>query len=226
MKPRLKEDIHKRISWLKRARIKLTPRLLLPRMKNLYMRAFIRDYFKTAAGEALLSHGKPFIETFALHPLAYGKWEVGIGRSTYESSVGVGIYPGRSTEEPIPVRRDSALVQAKLGFERKAVIIEALQGKRGNVKDVQRMNAALGMPWPNYLLQETEKHARACGFKKVKIRKPETLYYYKHPAVPVKTGEAPGPVIERVQARMRALYEKAAQAMGYHEEPGFYVKNL
>ena len=84
------------------------------------------------------------------------------------------------------------------------------------------------MPWANYLLQQVEEHARAHGFKYVKVRRPETLDYYGAPmteSAEFQTFDF-GSETRAIREDMRKLYYSVAHAMKYKRMFPFFVKEL
>ena len=73
------------------------------------------------------------------------------------------------------------------------------------------------------LLRRVEETAQKNGYAEVKIRAPETLYWYKQPATVEKDREKE---IRGVQWRMRRFYAKIAHANGYTRMGNYYVKGL
>jgi hypothetical protein len=111
-----------------------------------------------------------------------------------------------------------------IGFERNAVIIEVMQTCRHNSINRPLLNEFRRLskkPVLNYLLEQAEENARKNGFKQIKIRVPETLYYYEHLDMShAVTNE------EGVRLAMRRLYQKTAREEGYKRKGIFYVKDL
>ena len=122
--------------------------------------------------------GKNFAKTFKTQDII-GKnhFQVEIRRKGHESSLTISI------NKLSKVKNDNGIGHLCLGFGKNTVFIESIQGKynrKSKLNDFRR--AVKGKPWQNYLLEEVEKHSRELGFTKIKIRAPETLYYYHHPA--------------------------------------------
>lgn len=213
-----------RIRWRTRMRLHLTPQSLLPRLRSATLdRGSLRPYIRrrTASRLSILFRGKPFIETFLAHTIERSNYDVAVGIGNFESGICIGIYP--RLFKPQAFQLTTPIAQLKIGFARNTVVIESMQGKKGKAKEIMEINKEAGEPWPNFLLGEIETHARACGFKTIRIRKPETLYYYKHPATP---GFNQPEKVEQLRQRMRNLYYHAAEAKGYQEEKGYFVKKL
>ncbi len=207
-----------RVRWIKRARINMTPRRFLPRLSEIFLTPPNEVMFPTATPKAILRFGKPFIETFPKKQIS-PELSVTLGAGTSESPISIKI------EKEMLDPKDnefghSAIVEARIGFERKALIVEAIQGVKNRKKEIRELWKHIHVPWPNYLLEQIEEHARACGLKQVKIRKPATLYYYKKPAVENRDN------IPAIRKRMEEMYRKAAAARGYQAEGAFYIKKI
>ena len=120
-----------------------------------------------------------------------------------------------------------AEIKIGLDKERNALIIEAIQGRRGAISDLKRFEKAVGKPWPNHLMELIEKHARKNFFKTIEIRVPESLYYYHKPmAGTVHTKEERKEKIKQIRKRMRIMYNGVADALGYKRKGVFFVKEL
>lgn len=136
--------------------------------------------------------------------------------------------PGQ--KKTVRLVKQAKIASASLLFERNAVIIAAIKGEpsaRIIQKDqtskqlLDRLTTVAKMPWANYLVQQVEQHARQCGFREVRIAKPETLHYYREPYGAKNPGD-----VERIRKNMRTLYYNVAKAMGYTEKGDYFVKQL
>lgn len=111
------------------------------------------------------------------------------------------------------------IADLKIGFEESTLIVEAMQTDKNRRVHLNRFrNATKGTPPLDFMLHEAEKTARRLGFREIKIRKPETLYYYHLPVSTQKDSV--------VQHHMKVLYGRIARANGFSEEEFFYVKKL
>ena len=109
-----------------------------------------------------------------------------------------------------------------IGFEKDSLIIESMQTikrKRKYLNDFRRITG--GKPALDCLLEEDELTAKRRGFKFVKIRSPESLYYYSVPVL-MRTR------LTEKQARrqMKILYQKIALRHGHKKMGLFYIKEL
>lgn len=194
----------KRFSLLKRLRYRWFPvaalasKLRVMHAGSLAQRKNIRRY------------GKLFIATFEKRDLG-GSFIMRVDRSKWESPISIRVSRGAS---------DLPIMEAKLGFTSRAVIIEAIQGVSGREDSVRSFERMSGMPLANLIMQNVEEQAYRCRFTQVKIRRPETLQWYNEPQVP--DGYDP----ELVRERMRKLYYGLARKMGYRKESNFFVKDL
>lgn len=88
-------------------------------------------------------YGKPFLGAF--NPLQFSfqgrEFKVSLAHTMYESPIGI----------EIGILKDDLSVSlgaVKLGFARGAVLVEAVQGAKGAVKDLKRFERAVGLPCP------------------------------------------------------------------------------
>ncbi|MEK7280995.1 MAG: hypothetical protein AAB037_01415 [Chloroflexota bacterium] len=191
----------------------------------------------TALWRSILSHGNDFVKSFAGRKTS--GFSVRLSPSTFESPLAVSLFS--------PTGR--RLFSAKLGFGPGAVIIEAfhglpvpdwksqeaeivakwVKGKHGGMRrlgvpvnrwlvEFERLASS---PAPNYVLREIEKAAAASGYGEVRIRRPETLFWYKlHRKMAGWEGwESP---LEHI----RAFYYGVAAAERYRKAGEFLVKRL
>lgn len=179
--------------------------------------------YKTANSERIETYGKEFVETFPKITLKGKKrraFVVDTGHSCLESrkSVRLAVYNAEAGKvKGIPA--DVAFL--KLGFSKNAAIVEAIQGTAGWQPEFERFRALHGKPWANYLVEKLEEQARRTGFRQVKIRAPESLFWYYHKS----KDESNSDYLER-RKRMEALYNNVANAMGYSRKGNFFVKGL
>jgi hypothetical protein len=120
-----------------------------------------------------------------------------------------------------------------IGFERDSLIVEAIKGtsKRFNplANDFWRTTKQKPL---DKLLEEAEKQAQTLGFSEIKIRRPETLYYYETPWVtepemlPPNWVEIKAKKQREIRANMRILYGRIARNHHYTKEEFYYVKKL
>ena len=76
-------------------------------------------------------------------------------------------------------------------------------------------------PVLNYLMEKLEKEARENGFKEIKIRIPETMYFYEFPNL-----ENTNLTAEEIRLHMKTFYAKIANEHEYKRKGIFYVKSL
>ena len=176
--------------------------------------------YDTARKKAMEEFGKRFTDQFPTKRLKGPKgtnFIVGLSKSKYESLLSVAI-----TTNVSGVRLPTA--EAKLGFEKEAVVIEALQGNKGMKAELERFRQSKDnpqrMPGLNFLVATIEARAKEKGFKEIKIRVPESLHYYYFPA-----GEASITPKEN-RRRMETIYERVAKTMGYKRKGLFFVKRF
>lgn len=224
-----------RKGFWKRLAIKLTPHRLLPRMGN-FARTFsmventhhVRLVHPTARRRSILKHGKPFIELFPATTITTHKatFRIEPTETMGESPIGIGIF------HDAHYGHGGQLARIKLGFEKKAVIIEAIQGAKpsdnkyvaSNQELMRAFKEKTGKTWQRFLIEKIEAHAKEMGFTRVKIIKPEFNSYY-HTHLIDRTGKK-HPQSPAVQRRMHALYYGVARRMHYREEGNYFVKEL
>jgi len=166
----------------------------------------------------ILKFGKQFLISFKERTVVEGKTgsiTVKVASARYESPVAIVLERKQKSNRALA----RVIASAKLGFEKEAVIVEALQGGYKVIGSLEQVKLKTGMPWASFLLKQVEEHARENGFKAVKLRRPETLHYYQAPFVESEDRE-------KVMSLMNALYYSTAKGMGYRKEKEFFVKEL
>lgn len=98
-----------------------------------------------------------------------------IGRTKYESPYGL-IIQDFGAHNPI------FSMKLNIVKQKDVIFIVALQGNPEVNNTIKHLTKELKMPIPNYMFQELKKYAKQEGFKKIKLRKPQTLAYYDVPA--------------------------------------------
>ncbi|MBI4043900.1 MAG: hypothetical protein HY393_03800 [Candidatus Diapherotrites archaeon] len=175
--------------------------------------------YRTADIENIIRYGATFLATHqkkTLHTKEGPSYEIALGASGNESLVGL-----RITHE----NHSFPHFVLQLGFERKTIIVEAMQGQRPQ-NEIRALNHALGEPCANRLLRELEEHARKNGFKTIKIRTPESLHYYQWPLASAKDKEEKERKVKAIRASMHALYGLVAKTMGYKKKGAFFIRTL
>jgi hypothetical protein len=114
---------------------------------------------------------------------------------------------------------DRHLAHLRIGFEKNSLIIEAMQTEINVNNYLNSFRRATKEKPLDKMLKEAEQTARLVGFKQVKIRKPQTLFYYMNPANTRLSDKS-------IQRNMRILYGRIAKANGYKEEEFYYTKTL
>jgi len=163
-------------------------------------------------GRGLLSKIKPIIiskgaKSFVVMPLG----------GTYEAEQTIGLIKGN---EPNHFSRPQAWLG--LGFKEDSVIIESMQTRKEAIPTLNAFRRVSKKQALNFMLNKVEEHARELEFNEVKIRTPETLYFFHFPhKVKVQTMSD-----KQIRAQMKVLYARVASAEGYKREGNFYVKRL
>lgn len=208
---RLLERLPEKIVWRKRIR---------GIVKESYL---IREiaHRETAIQENVRLFGKLFLTRSKKRKIRGTNYAAKLTKSRYESGIAYGIGQIANEEDPITI-----IASLKLGFEKQAVVIESIQGNREAKEKIVELNRALREPWANYLLRCVEEDARRAGYTQIKIRKPETLYYYNNPVLWTAEIHDYEKEAEKIQKRMREMYGLIAKKMGYRKELDFFVKDL
>lgn len=213
-----------KVGFWKRLRIRLTPYERLP-LLGLAKRTFERSQFALrekkfspeAGKRAILKHGKPFIETFPAEKIPGPKGAV----------FQIAVRATEGSHHPIELRLEHILKHRHgesvgslmLGFTRDSIIVDGIQGKKGKLEHMHAFNTAVQQTWADALFQRLEAHAKACGFKSIKILRPEYAYYYHF------TGEGK-PKSPEIQEHMRDLYYTIARHLKYTKEGKYLVKKV
>lgn len=196
--------------------------------------AAIKGRSSTALGKSILSNGKKFVGSFGERNV--GGFSVKLSPSSFESPLAVSLFSPNGRH----------LFSAKLGFGQGAVIVEAfhgapvpdsrspqaalvtrwVKGKHGSVrqfdvpvnKGLVEFKQLTAVPAPNYLMREIEKTASQNGYREIRIRRPETLFWYRY-----YKGKGN---MEELLGRMRRLYYGVAAAEHYRKTDEYLVKKL
>ena len=179
--------------------------------------------YETASLEAFHQFGKAFFDTLPSVKISRkkNKFEISkIDNASHEASVRLRIV-GLNRFQRERIYYDDALAWASLGFEREAVIVEAIQGQVNGKAKLEVFSSIFGKHWSKALLDIVEENAKKHGFKSVKIRIPESLAYYWNPVgvTGIKT-------IAKIRRDMRNHYNGLASALGYKRKGIFYIKKL
>jgi len=175
-----------------------------------------RTRYRTGSETSAQKFGKSFIETFKLVPLQGQrgrKFTIAGGKMCSEAATTISL----KTEDRKSSRQ---IATVGIGFEKDAVIIEMVQGGLRSQSDLDRFRALQGKPWANDLIERIENHAKERGFRQVKIRVPESLYYYHYPAFATKAEAV------EIRERMEKFYSSFADAMEYERKTRFFVKTI
>ncbi len=174
--------------------------------------------FATGGHDACQKYGKGFEKFFkelTLHagPKTRREYFVRYGLNIFESETALQLYLNGGWPYP--------LAHVAIGFQKNTLIIEAMQTtkkhRRKNLNEFRRVAKELPL---DFLLKQAEQTAKKAGLKEVRIRRPETLYYYAKPA------RHDGLTLEQLQRNMRILYGRIARANGYKKELFFYTKRI
>lgn len=131
------------------------------------------------------------------------------------------------------------LVELNLGFEKDAVIVEAMRGKEEKQDWLERFREMHGAPGMNFVLRRVEGYAKKLGFKWIKVRNPKSLYFFVNSVISSKKmakiyeiedgkkrADAHSKEKKAIRLRMETLYNAVADSEGYTRKGDFYVKRL
>jgi len=181
-----------------------------------------RDKYDTATKKSYALYGRKLLDGFDIKTLCFSQgqeFRVSSHEPIHESQNALKLFSvGEKTLEKI----SGKVAQIGLGFAPEEVIIEAMHTNSYLKVELNRFRRATHTPALNYLLRMVEIKARGKGFKRIKIRRPETLRWYQTE----KIFPSRGMTKKEAQAQMRILYNKIAKAEGYTKQGMFYVKEI
>jgi hypothetical protein len=152
-------------------------------------------------------------------------FQIAQARDGYESNLALAIFTGNSSK----ILEDK-IASISIGFDKthNALIIEAMQTHANEAREYKKylneFHRTTKRQAIDYLLTQMEELSKLNGYREIRIRRPETLYYYHRPAS--KTGQAYGAEIDIIRTQMRKLYDTIAQKHGYKKEEYYYTKKL
>ena len=131
------------------------------------------------------------------------------------------------------------LVELNLGFEKDAVVVEAMRGKEEKQNWLERFREMHKAPGMNFVLRRVEGYAKKLGFKWIKVRNPKSLYFFVNSVISSKKmakiyeiedgkkrADAHSKEKKAIRLRMETLYNAVADSEGYTRKGDFYVKRL
>lgn len=172
--------------------------------------------YNTASGENIEKFGKRFFNVIMNEriPRTF-KYEIDRTTSWCESP------------NAIQIRGPTGMIaHAKLGFTKDSIIIEALQGEKGKKEELIEFTKKTGKQAFNYLLERIEHTARCAEKKYVKIRVPESLYWYWNSKKYARVEGIGRKEIKELRKRMETLYSSISKNSGYKRTARFFVKEL
>jgi len=175
---------------------------------------------RDASPKSILKFGRNFLREFKIKKLAEGKIKAVLSAGSHESPVYIS-FVDHSQNFPM----QSAI--AKMGFTKSSVVIESIQGTGGK-QQTTRLNELLQEPWPNSMIRMIEDHSRKHGFKKIILREPDNMYWYRNPF----TGHEPGTALheeksDRIRMQIKGFYAQVAKKNGFRKNAdGDFEKNL
>lgn len=191
-----------------------------------------RTKMKTAKAPGLLVFGNRFFKAF--ENTQVGGFSIRFMQHGFESPITVAlVHPNAmspSAQIGLGFTRESVVIEAIQGesvsLYNRVVVTKMLRGKHGGKREfdvfrnkfLEEFREKTGVPWANFLLREIEKAAKKGGYKKIRIRRPETLYWYKKTTRKNK---------EKAREEMRKFYYTVARKEGYRKENDeFFVKEI
>ena len=156
--------------------------------------------------------GKTFIETFENFVLNKRKNHFRIEIQTQ----GLRAVEARNTIVLMDMSKKKqkiVLARIGIGFDKDAIIIEVVQGRKKGEEERNAFKSLVQKNWTTFMIEKIEDRAKKCGFKEIKIRRPETLTAY----------QLQKPEIQR---QIRILYYSIAKSMNFKKRGPYFVKNL
>jgi hypothetical protein len=158
--------------------------------------------------------GKAFLSSFPtrFYKGKKGTFVVDLERGNFEAPMQVSLVT--NTHIRIGKKYGRVKVEAftvKLDFYKDTVKITGIQGGENASGPIREFQELAGMPIPNFLIQQIEEHARAQGYKKVQILRPEQS---------VHINSLPGFQTDRIIARTargRELLDKWTRSRKYYK---------
>lgn len=186
--------------------------------------------YRTACRETTEREGRSFLRGFPKRKVRGNKHQFVVSADSHfgiESTASILLEVDRAKK---PAGGKEPIALAGVGFGKKDVVVEVMQGAKGSGQLLSEFRrAAQGTPALNYLVNRIEGQAKRLGFKKVKIRVPESLGNYWDPVINnevLNTKKENSAERTRIRERMRELYKAVADAEGYMRKGDFYVKKL
>jgi len=197
------------------------------RVKRITNKNTFYPRYETGTFQAFTEHGHTLFESLP-KKLVFGKKKNFVICPTTQSLEG---HASIAMNTATPQKGITGRVgQIALGFTKNKVYIEAIQGKPNAQAVGDQARQAVGMHWPNKLIQIVEEEAKKHDFTESRIRAPESLYSYHHPSSKIFEGATTFLEKRRIlaehRAQMRALYETVAEKMGYKRRGLVYIKKL
>ncbi|MEK6959314.1 MAG: hypothetical protein AABW59_04690 [archaeon] len=175
--------------------------------------------YETSSFGAYFMHGHSFFG--GIKPITFSKgtksFTILPQGGTFEADQSIGLISGSNADHLATPH-----AWLGLGFEKGIVIVESMQTRKDSTPQLNAFRRITGKQALNFMLQELEKKARESNFGEIRIRAPQTLYYYNFPHL------SEGTLMNerQVRAQMKVLYARVASAEGYKREGNFYVKRI
>lgn len=197
------------------------------------------EKYQKVSSAAIAQFGRPFLGSFnTLHfYFKNQKFEVGLRRVAGESRAGITISIPEQFVGP------TAVGFVKLGFDRGAILIESIQGKKGKSRLLNLFEKAVKMPWPKVVVKKIEAVGRRMGYTEIRFRDVETIYSYqdphvyaerrkefleKHPEYREKNEtELEQLIRNEIRKEMRQFYKKLYTPLGFtNQRADYWIKKL
>ncbi len=175
---------------------------------------------RDASPKSILKYGRNFLREFGSKKLAGGKIKAVLSAGSHESPVYIS-FLNYENKHPMQV------ALAKMGFTKNRVVIESIQGAAGKLQTAH-LNELLNEPWPNAMIRMVEEHARKHGFKKIILREPNNMYWYRNPF----TGHEPSSAMheekaDKIRMQIKGFYAQVAKKNGFAKNAdGDFEKDL
>jgi len=176
--------------------------------------------YGSASSESYKRYGREMLEGMP-HRVFFGaagrSYKINWNAFSIESNNAVEIVAGLPAQKG---RVERSIAMVSVGFEKNAVIIEAMQANINAKTLLNEFRRAAKEKPLDKILQELEEISRKKGFRQVKIRRPETLDYFEKPVNRLNM------TTKQTRRQMKILYQRVALHNGYAPERFFYVKRL
>lgn len=206
---------------LKKAKLKIKRELFNYQLKRtMGLPTKRKAKYSSAKRPAYLKFGKNFLTHVSQITFKDGgsrKYIFEVTEPYYESDFVLGIIHENKQGQ-------STIARLSTGFEKDTLIIESMQNspnKNNLLNEFRRLSKKQTL---QFMLDEVQRLAKERRFKEIKIRRPQTLYWYQKA---IAADNLKNPLTRKqTQANMRTLYQKVALRNGFTTTPAFFVKQV